>query len=210
MKRFHDSRILRKEFHIGQKVLLFNSRLKLISGKLWSRWDGLLLLLMFFPMVQLRLKMKVIGKVFKVNGHQLKLFHESPQVEEEFVADLSFVLPILCDDVPWMTLEEFPSLFFYMLSLCLHFITCSHWGQCVFQVWGKGLEKSVFCFPFLLFLLLCLFLFSCILFCLFFCICMLFLFFFYFLFCCICFVFLFSYFYIQKNKKYIDLTTAVL
>jgi len=31
VKRFHDSRILRKEFHIGQKVLLFNSRLKLSS-----------------------------------------------------------------------------------------------------------------------------------------------------------------------------------
>jgi len=27
VKRFHDSKILRKEFHIGQKVLLFNSRL---------------------------------------------------------------------------------------------------------------------------------------------------------------------------------------
>ena len=25
VKRIHDSRILRKEFHIGQKVLLFNS-----------------------------------------------------------------------------------------------------------------------------------------------------------------------------------------
>jgi len=33
MKRFHDFMILRKEFHIGQKVLLFNSRFKLISGK---------------------------------------------------------------------------------------------------------------------------------------------------------------------------------
>ena len=34
VKRFHDSRILRKEFHIGQKVLLFNSSLKLIFCKL--------------------------------------------------------------------------------------------------------------------------------------------------------------------------------
>ena len=37
VKRIHDSRILRKEFHIGQKVLLFNSHLKLISDKLRSR-----------------------------------------------------------------------------------------------------------------------------------------------------------------------------
>jgi len=40
VKRFHDSRILRKEFHIGQKVLMFNSCHKLISSKLQSRWYG--------------------------------------------------------------------------------------------------------------------------------------------------------------------------
>ena len=39
VNKFHDSRILRKEFHIGQKVLLFNPCLKLIFGKLRSRWD---------------------------------------------------------------------------------------------------------------------------------------------------------------------------
>ena len=34
VNRFHVSRILRKEFHIGQKVFLFNSHLKLVSSKL--------------------------------------------------------------------------------------------------------------------------------------------------------------------------------
>ncbi|XP_006580749.1 uncharacterized protein LOC114411192 [Glycine soja] len=88
VKRIHDSRILRKEFHIGQKVLLFNSHLKLIF---------------------VEIKNEVTGKEFNVNGHQLKLFHENPQVEGEFVADLSLVLPILCDDVPRMALEDFVS-----------------------------------------------------------------------------------------------------
>ncbi|RDX86573.1 hypothetical protein CR513_32082, partial [Mucuna pruriens] len=32
VKQFHDQRILRKDFHIGQKVLLFNARLKLIAA----------------------------------------------------------------------------------------------------------------------------------------------------------------------------------
>ncbi|RDY07269.1 gag-pol, partial [Mucuna pruriens] len=32
VKHFHDQQILRKEFRVGQKVLLFNSRLKLIVG----------------------------------------------------------------------------------------------------------------------------------------------------------------------------------
>ncbi|RDY09803.1 hypothetical protein CR513_05781, partial [Mucuna pruriens] len=46
VKRFHNQQILRKEFQVGQKVLLFNSRLKLIAGKLRSRWMDLLLLMM--------------------------------------------------------------------------------------------------------------------------------------------------------------------
>ena len=37
VRKFHDTQILRKEFFVGQKVLLFNSRLKLITGKLRSR-----------------------------------------------------------------------------------------------------------------------------------------------------------------------------
>ncbi|RDY14820.1 hypothetical protein CR513_00040, partial [Mucuna pruriens] len=40
VKKFHDKQILRKEFRVGQKVLLFNSHLKLITSKLHSRWDG--------------------------------------------------------------------------------------------------------------------------------------------------------------------------
>ncbi|RDY14439.1 hypothetical protein CR513_00482, partial [Mucuna pruriens] len=40
VKQVHDNRILRKEFRVGQKVLLFHSLLKLIVGKLRSRWDG--------------------------------------------------------------------------------------------------------------------------------------------------------------------------
>ena len=36
-KAFHDKQILRKNFEVGQKVLLFHSRLKLFLGKLRSR-----------------------------------------------------------------------------------------------------------------------------------------------------------------------------
>ena len=36
-KKWHDKQILRCEFAPGQQVLLFNSRLKLFSGKLRSR-----------------------------------------------------------------------------------------------------------------------------------------------------------------------------
>ena len=39
-KERHDRNILRKEFEVGQKVLLYNSRLHLFPGKLRSRWVG--------------------------------------------------------------------------------------------------------------------------------------------------------------------------
>ena len=39
-KAWHDKHITRKEFTVGQQVLLFNSRLKLFPGKLKSRWSG--------------------------------------------------------------------------------------------------------------------------------------------------------------------------
>ncbi|RDX83353.1 hypothetical protein CR513_35733, partial [Mucuna pruriens] len=38
--RIYKQKILRKEFQVGQKVLMFNSRLKLIASMLRSRWDG--------------------------------------------------------------------------------------------------------------------------------------------------------------------------
>ncbi|RDY04943.1 hypothetical protein CR513_11258, partial [Mucuna pruriens] len=49
VKHFHDSRTLRKEFSVGQKVLLFYSKLKLIASKLRSRWDGPFVVTNVFP-----------------------------------------------------------------------------------------------------------------------------------------------------------------
>ncbi|GJX51779.1 reverse transcriptase domain-containing protein [Tanacetum coccineum] len=37
-KRIHDSKIKNRVFNVGDQVLLFNSRLKMFSGKLKSRW----------------------------------------------------------------------------------------------------------------------------------------------------------------------------
>ncbi|RDY00258.1 hypothetical protein CR513_16586, partial [Mucuna pruriens] len=72
VKQFHDHRILRKEFQVGQKVLLFNSRLKLIIGKLHSRWDGPFIITKVLPYDELT------RTTFQVNVQQLKIFHEGP------------------------------------------------------------------------------------------------------------------------------------
>ena len=39
-KRWHDKRIQKREFNVGDYVLLFNSRLRFFSGKLLSKWEG--------------------------------------------------------------------------------------------------------------------------------------------------------------------------
>ncbi|XP_015940424.1 uncharacterized protein LOC107465953 [Arachis duranensis] len=39
-KKWHDQKLARREFVEGQKVLLYNSRLKFFPGKLKSRWSG--------------------------------------------------------------------------------------------------------------------------------------------------------------------------
>ena len=48
-KVFYDKMISKKNFVIGQKVLLFHSRLKLFLGKLHSRWVGHFIETNIFP-----------------------------------------------------------------------------------------------------------------------------------------------------------------
>ncbi|RDY02589.1 hypothetical protein CR513_13931, partial [Mucuna pruriens] len=76
VKHFHDSRILRKEFRVSQKVLLFHSRLRLIAGKLCSRWDGPFVVTNIFPYGTVEVRDEANKCTFKVNGHQLKPYHE--------------------------------------------------------------------------------------------------------------------------------------
>ncbi|BBG92848.1 transposable element gene [Prunus dulcis] len=77
-KAFHDSQILRKEFQPGQKVLLFSSRLKLFPGKLKSRWTGPYLVTQVFPHGAVQITNEDKGNTFKVNGHRLKPYMETP------------------------------------------------------------------------------------------------------------------------------------
>jgi len=55
-KRFHDSSIARKEFVVGQQVLLYNSRVGLMGVSCDQSGLVLLLSLMFILMVQLKSK----------------------------------------------------------------------------------------------------------------------------------------------------------
>ncbi|RDX98376.1 hypothetical protein CR513_18719, partial [Mucuna pruriens] len=95
VKKFHDQKILRKDFFVGQKVLLFNSRLKLIAGKLRSKWDGPFVIINIFPHGVVQLKNEHTNSTFQVNGHQIKPFHEGPVPTTNDMEFISLVEPAL-------------------------------------------------------------------------------------------------------------------
>ncbi|GJT90796.1 reverse transcriptase domain-containing protein [Tanacetum coccineum] len=70
-KRIHDAKIKNRVFNVGDQVLLFNSRLKIFSGKLKSRWSGPFTIVQVFPNGTVELSQNS-GPNFKVNGHRLK------------------------------------------------------------------------------------------------------------------------------------------
>ena len=70
-KRWHDQKILRREFKAGEQVLLYNSKLKLFPGKLKSRWSGPYTVVTSTPFGGVTLKAESRSE-FKVNGQRLK------------------------------------------------------------------------------------------------------------------------------------------
>ncbi|GKE79263.1 reverse transcriptase domain-containing protein, partial [Tanacetum coccineum] len=73
-KKIHDAKIKKREFHVGDRVLLFNSRLKIFSGKLKSRWFGPFMVAEVFPYGTVELS-QIDGSNFKVNGHWIKHYY---------------------------------------------------------------------------------------------------------------------------------------
>ncbi|XP_071939775.1 uncharacterized protein [Coffea arabica] len=71
IKYWHDKHIIPKQFQVGQKVLLFNSRLRLFPGKLKSRWSGPFEVTQVFPYGAVELA-NSRNERFKVNGQRVK------------------------------------------------------------------------------------------------------------------------------------------
>ena len=62
---------MRKEFKVGELVLLYNSRLRLFPEKLKSRWSGPYTIIAVTPFEAVTLKTESINE-FKMNGQILK------------------------------------------------------------------------------------------------------------------------------------------
>nr|GEZ71547.1 DNA-directed DNA polymerase [Tanacetum cinerariifolium] len=70
-KHFRPIHYANRVFNIGDRVLLFNSRLKIFSGKLKSHWSGPFTISHAFPYGAVELS-QPDGPNFKVNGHRLR------------------------------------------------------------------------------------------------------------------------------------------
>ncbi|GJR43448.1 reverse transcriptase domain-containing protein [Tanacetum coccineum] len=103
-KKLHDSKIKNRIFNVGDRVLLFNSRLKIFSGKLKTRWSGPFTITKVFPYGTIELS-QPDGPNFKVNGHRVKhyfggdlppkesIFHSNKTPQVSLVFAITSTLP---------------------------------------------------------------------------------------------------------------------
>jgi len=82
IEEFHYKKILRKTFNVGQKFLLYNSRLHLFPRKLRSRWSGPFIVKHIYQYGTYDIENLKNDNVFKVNGHRLKVYFDNFSVEK--------------------------------------------------------------------------------------------------------------------------------
>ncbi|XP_058784130.1 uncharacterized protein LOC131658896 [Vicia villosa] len=75
VKKYHDGKVRSKEFHEGQMVLLFNSRLKLFPGKLKSKWSGPFVVREVRNYGAIVVEDPKTKANWTVNGQRLKVYH---------------------------------------------------------------------------------------------------------------------------------------
>nr|GFC47594.1 reverse transcriptase domain-containing protein [Tanacetum cinerariifolium] len=86
IRKLHDSKIKNRIFNVGDQVLLFNSHLKIFSGKLKTRWSSLFTITRVFPYGTIELS-QPDGPNFKVNGHRVKHYF-SGEIPSNVTPDL--------------------------------------------------------------------------------------------------------------------------
>ena len=90
-KAFHDQNIRRKDIKAGDEVLLYNSRLRLMPGKLRSRWEDPFKVEQVMPYGVVELSHPKGRATFKVNGHRVKPYinigHKQKEIEIFHLAD---------------------------------------------------------------------------------------------------------------------------
>ena len=87
-KKWHDKKILKREFKPGQQVLLYNSRLKVFPGKLKCKWTRPYLITKVFPHGSLELLNEAIKDIITANSQRAKHYLGGSWNTEESVQEL--------------------------------------------------------------------------------------------------------------------------
>nr|GFC32490.1 reverse transcriptase domain-containing protein [Tanacetum cinerariifolium] len=107
-KKLHYDKIKNRIFNVGDQVLLFNSRLKIFSGKLKSRWSGPFTISKIYPYRTAKL-IHPDGCNFKVNCHRLKHYHGGDPPPLEIPDDYSpMAEDFLCRILSWFPRPSYP------------------------------------------------------------------------------------------------------
>ena len=92
VKRWHDKRILKREFNVGDNVLLYKSRLRFFAGKLLSKWEGPFIVEEVYRSGAIKINSFDGNKPQVVNGQRLK-HYISGDIYNENVDVIQMVSP---------------------------------------------------------------------------------------------------------------------
>jgi hypothetical protein len=81
VKQWHDKRILKGEFHVGEKVLLYRSRLRFFAGKLLSKWEGPYVIEEVYRSGKIKIASLKDNTTQVVNGQEVSLAHLAREVD---------------------------------------------------------------------------------------------------------------------------------
>ena len=84
-KKWHYQMITRKNFKVGDQVLLCDSKLHLFPGKLKSRWSGPFIVQQAYPNGSMDLRDPNDDRVIKVNGQRVKPYVVQQTSREEIL-----------------------------------------------------------------------------------------------------------------------------
>jgi hypothetical protein len=95
VKQWHDRRILKRQFHVGEKVLLYRSHLRFFAGKLLLKWEGSFIIEEVYRSGAIKIASLKDNTTQVVNGQRLKHYIARDSYNEDV------------DVIQMVTLEEF-------------------------------------------------------------------------------------------------------
>jgi hypothetical protein len=83
VKQWHDRRILKGEFHVGEKILLYRSRLRFFAGKLLSKWEEPFIIEEVYRLGAIKIASLKDNTTQVVNGQRLKHYISGDSYNED-------------------------------------------------------------------------------------------------------------------------------